>query len=174
MTKVLQLAERGVLAFACSQAGRLREGIEVCDTACQRLPRILGMVRNSSAPARSYYPICAGVDAPPARPGQRGDRGVRTSGDSGASARENELVSALAGRVRVELDIIFANPAAALDHARRALEAGEKVGTPTARMNALWALGTAHRLNKQGMEPSLCCTRWQARPPAASIASPKG
>jgi tetratricopeptide (TPR) repeat protein len=62
---------------------------------------------------------------------------------------ENELLSALEGRVRVELDIIFANPDAAQDHARCALEAGEKVGTPTARMNALWALGTAHRLNRQ-------------------------
>src|SRR5262249_49937018 len=34
----LQLAERSYLAFACIWVGRLLEGIENCDVACQRLP----------------------------------------------------------------------------------------------------------------------------------------
>src|SRR5262249_16300610 len=34
----LQLAERGHLATACLSTGRLVEGIDVCDSACQRLP----------------------------------------------------------------------------------------------------------------------------------------
>src|SRR5262249_40291403 len=34
----LQLAQRALLTGACLFAGRLAEGIEVCETACQRLP----------------------------------------------------------------------------------------------------------------------------------------
>jgi hypothetical protein len=64
----------------------------------------------------------------------------------GATQDNGSLCPAL---VRVELDIINAKPVAACDHARSALEAGEKVGTPTARMNGLWALGIAHRLDEQ-------------------------
>jgi len=146
----LQLAERGVLAFGCLWPGRLAEGLDACDTACQRPPAdpTLGAEFIGASPVLGILVARAWILCRLARLNEatavceRVETLVRAHG-------ENELLSALEGRVRVELDIIFANPAAARDHARCALEAGEKVGTPTARMNGLWALGTAHRLNKQ-------------------------
>jgi tetratricopeptide (TPR) repeat protein len=146
----LQLAERGVLAFGCSLAGRLREGIEVCDTACRRLPADPGHGAEfvGASPFLSILVAQAWILCRLGRLNEanavceRVETLVRAHG-------ENELLSALEGRIRVVLDIINANPVAARSHARSALEAGEKVGTPTARMNGLWALGTAHRLNGQ-------------------------
>jgi class 3 adenylate cyclase/tetratricopeptide (TPR) repeat protein len=145
----LQFAECGVLAFACAQAGHLWEGIEVCGTACQCPPADLALGAEfvgaspflSILTAQAWMLCRLGRINKAAAVWERAEAQVRARG-------ENELLTAL-GRVRVELDSIFAFPAAARDHARGALEAGEKVGTPTARMNGLLALGIAHRLNKQ-------------------------
>jgi hypothetical protein len=81
---------------------------------------------------------------------------------------ENEILTALQAHVRIELDIMFANPATAHDHAGCALEAGEKVGTPTARMNGLWALGTAHRLNAVNHHPKIT-PRYQLKFPPPCV-----
>jgi hypothetical protein len=62
---------------------------------------------------------------------------------------ENEILRSVGANARIELDIIFANGAAASDHARYALEAAEKLGTPFARMNGLAAVGVAHGLNQR-------------------------
>jgi hypothetical protein len=145
----LQLAEHAVLAFACALAGRLREGIEVCDRACQRPPAdpTLGAEFIGASPFLSIQVARAWILCRLARLNEAAAVCERVERLVGAHG-ESELLSGL-GRVRVELDIIFANAAAARDHARFTLEAAEKVGTPTARMNGLWSLGTAHRLNKQ-------------------------
>jgi len=61
---------------------------------------------------------------------------------------ENENLNAIEN-ARIEMDIALANVAAARDHARSALEAGDKLGTPYARVTGLAAIATAHRLNEQ-------------------------
>ena len=64
---------------------------------------------------------------------------------------ENEVLTWLQ-LPRIQLDVILADPAAAREHARCALEAAERVATPEARMEALMVLCIAHRLNKQWEE----------------------
>jgi tetratricopeptide (TPR) repeat protein len=50
------------------------------------------------------------------------------------------------------LDVLFADAAAARDHARSALETAEKSATPQARFMGPFALGVAHRLNAEWNE----------------------
>jgi tetratricopeptide (TPR) repeat protein len=143
----LQLAARGWLATACVFTGRLAEGIEACDTAFQPLPAdpALGGEFTGYSPFLAILYLQTWILCRLGRVNEamavseRAESLARLHGD-------NEVLSWLQD-VRIELDIIFDNPAAALDHARCALEAGEK--SPEARMAALRALGTAHRLNKQ-------------------------
>jgi len=145
----LQLAAYVRLAAACQYAGRLAEGIEVCETACQRLPAdpALGAEFTGFSPALAI--LCSQADLL-CRLGRLNEAAVvcervealaRAQGD-------NEILLWL-NQVRVDLDVVFGNPAAARDHARRALEVGEKSANPAGRVSALAVLGTAHRLNMQ-------------------------
>ena len=142
----LQLAERSFLAFACVFAGCLVEGIEVCETAC-RLPPDPAL----GAEFTSYSPFLGILNAHAwmlSRLGrineatavcERAEHLARKHGD-------NEVLTWLQ-LPRIELDTCCANSAAARDHARYALETGEKSATPQARMSGLIVLGIAHRLN---------------------------
>jgi class 3 adenylate cyclase/tetratricopeptide (TPR) repeat protein len=146
----LQLAQRNFLAWACLMAGCLAEGIEVCETVGQRPPAdpALGAEFLGISPFLSILTVQAWILCRLGRLSEatavceRAETLLRARG-------ENENLNALEAQVRIELDIVLDNPAAAGDHARCALEAGEKVGTPTARTTGLWAIGRAHRLNKQ-------------------------
>jgi class 3 adenylate cyclase/tetratricopeptide (TPR) repeat protein len=145
----LRLAARGWLASACVFAGRLAEGLDACDTACQQLPAdpALGAEFTSFSPflfilyLKTWILCRLGRVSEATAVSERLEPLARVHGD-------NEVLTWLQD-VHIELDIIFANPAAALDHARCAVEAGEKSATPEARAAALRALGTARRLNKQ-------------------------
>jgi adenylate cyclase len=145
----LQLAQRSLLAWACLVAGRLPEGLEVCDTACRRPPPdpTLGAEFIGGSPflailcAQAWILCLLGHLNEATAVCDRVEPLARAHG-------ANESLNALE-IVRIELDIMLANPTAARDHARWAMEAGEKAGTPTAHMTGLAALGTAHRLNKQ-------------------------
>jgi hypothetical protein len=145
----LQLAERAVLAFASLFAGRLAEGIEVCDTACQRLPGdpALGAEFTGFSPflailiVQSWTLCRLGRLKEAAAVCERAETLARAHGD-------NETLLFLQ-MPRIELDVIFANAAALRDHARCAMEAGEKTATPEARLAGLIALGIAHLLNEQ-------------------------
>ncbi len=148
----LQLAERSYLAFACVFAGRLAEGLEACETACQRLPAdpALGAEFTGYSPFLGILNAQAWILCRLGRLGEatavceRAERLARAHGDS-------EVLTWLQ-LPRIELDVIFADAAAARDHARCALETGEKLATPQARMAGLIALGIAHRLNSQWNE----------------------
>jgi class 3 adenylate cyclase/tetratricopeptide (TPR) repeat protein len=145
----LQLAERGLLANACLFAGRLAEGIEACDTACQRLPEdpALGAEFTGYSPflailfTRAWMLCRLGRLNEATAVSEQAETLARTHGD-------NEVLTWLQW-VRIELDIIFANPVAARDHARRAVEAAEKSATPQQHMTGLTALGIGHRLNTE-------------------------
>jgi adenylate cyclase len=145
----LQLAESSHIAGACFFAGRLAEGIKVCDTACQRLPAdiALGAEFTGYSPFLQILHLQAFMLCRLGRLNQatavceRAETLARTHGD-------NEILHWLQQQ-RIELDAVHANAAAARDHAQRALEAGEKLGTPSARVTALYMLGVAHRLNTQ-------------------------
>jgi tetratricopeptide (TPR) repeat protein len=143
----LQIVARLHLATACLFAGRLAEGIEVCDTSCQRQPADLAL----GAEFTGYSPFLAGLHVQSwllCRLG-RVDEGIAVCERAQTLARahgDNEVLTWLQ-QPPIELDVIFANAAAASDHARCTLEAGEKVGTPQTREIGLFALGVAHRLN---------------------------
>ncbi len=146
----LQLAERALLASACLLAGRLAEGIEARDTACRRPPAdpALGAEFTGCSPfleilaVQSWMLCLLGRLNEATAVCERAEALARAHGD-------NEVILWLQAGIRIDLDVIFANAAAARDHARYALEAGEKVGTPAARVTALMALGSAHGLNMQ-------------------------
>jgi len=146
----LQLAGRGILACACLYAGRLAEGIKVCDTACQRLPAdpTLGAEFTGFSPfltilfAQAWTLTRLGRLNEAAAVCEGAETLVRAHGD-------NEVLTWLEAGPRSEMDVIFDNAAAASDHARCALEAGERSATPEVRMAALRAFGTARRLNAQ-------------------------
>jgi class 3 adenylate cyclase/tetratricopeptide (TPR) repeat protein len=145
----LQLAERGVLAFACLFAGRLAEAIEVCDTACQRLPAdpALGVEFAGNSP---FLAILCVHSWTLCRLGRLNDavavcQGAQTLARANGD-NENLLFLQMP---RIELDFTFANTAAVRDHARCAMEAGEKTATPEARLAGVIGLGIAHLLNEQ-------------------------
>jgi len=146
----LQLAASAQLATACIATGRLAEGIEVCDRACQRLPpdpRLGAELTGGVSPFLVILCFQAGMLSILGRPNEANAACERV--EPLARAHGDNEVLYLLQRTRIGLDFIFANPAAALDHARCALEAAEKIGTPHARMYALVELGTAHRINAQ-------------------------
>jgi tetratricopeptide (TPR) repeat protein len=127
----------------------LAEGLDACDTASQQLPAdpSLGAEFTSYSPFLFILYLQAWILCRLGRVNEatvvseRLEPLARVRGD-------NEVLTWLQD-VRIELDLIFANPAAALDHSRCAIEAGEKSATPEARSAALRALGTARRLNTQ-------------------------
>jgi class 3 adenylate cyclase/tetratricopeptide (TPR) repeat protein len=148
----LQIGERLWLACACAFAGRLAEGIEVCETARRRFPEdpALGAGYTGASPfltilfAQSWMLCRLGRINEAVVVCERAETLARRHGD-------NELLSWLQ-LPRIEIDVIFANAAAARDHARRGLEAAEKIGSPQARMVGLTALGIAHGLNTEWEE----------------------
>jgi tetratricopeptide (TPR) repeat protein len=145
----LQLAERCILAWGCLYAGRLAEGIEVCDTAHQSLPAdpTLGAEFMGTSPFHAILRgqvriLCLlGRISEATAVCERAEALIPAHGD-------NEVLTWLQ-ILRIELDVIYANPTGARDHARRALQAAEKVATPQAHIVALIVLGIAHRLNEQ-------------------------
>jgi class 3 adenylate cyclase/tetratricopeptide (TPR) repeat protein len=145
----LQLATRVWLVVACLFAGRLAKGIRECDTACRRLPRdpALGAEFTGFSPFLGILCFQAWTLCRLGRLNEATAVSERT--ETLARAQRDHEVIALLQPARIEMDAIFANAAAAHDHARCALEAGQKVATPQARQLALAALGTAHRLNMQ-------------------------
>jgi class 3 adenylate cyclase/tetratricopeptide (TPR) repeat protein len=146
----LQLAASAQLATACIVVGRLAEGIEVCDTACYRLPADPTLGAEFTGGVSPFLVILCFQAATLSMLGRLNEAAaVCERVEPLARAHGDNEVLYLVQRTRIALDFIFANPAAALDHARCALEAAEKIGTPHARMYALVALGTAHRLNTQ-------------------------
>jgi adenylate cyclase len=146
----LRLVARVFLVSACLTACRLAEGIDVCNTVCQRLPAdpTLGAEFTGYSPLLEILAVQAWMLCLLGRLNEatavceRAEPLARSQG-------ENEVLLWLQAGVRLELDVIFANAAAARDHARRALELGEKLANPGARLQALLVLGTAHRLNTQ-------------------------
>jgi len=145
----LQLAERAYLAYGCLFAGRLTEGIEACETACQRLPAdpALGAEFTGYSPflgilnAQAWMLCRLGRLSEATAVCERAEHLARVHGES-------EVLTWLQ-LPRIELDVNYANAAAARDHARSALETGEKSATPQARFGGLIALGVAHRLNSE-------------------------
>jgi ATP/maltotriose-dependent transcriptional regulator MalT len=131
-------------------AGRLAEGLEACDTARQRPPADprLGAEFAGTSPFLAILSAQAWILCRLGRLSEATAACERVETLARAH-EENEILSSVEANARIELDIIFADGAAASDHSRYALEAGEKVGTPFARLNGLAALGTAHRLNKE-------------------------
>ena len=146
----LQLAQRCFLAWACVVAGRLAEGIEVCDAVCQRLPAdpALGAELVGGSPFLAILSAQAWILCRLGRLNEATAVCERVETLARAQG-ENEVLYSVEAEARIELDIIFANAAAARDHARCALEAGQKLGTPSAHMQGLKTLGIAHRLNSQ-------------------------
>jgi tetratricopeptide (TPR) repeat protein len=127
----------------------LAEGIEVCDTAHQRLPAdpALGAEFIGTSP---FHGILRGQARMLCLLGrldeatavcERAEALIPAHGD-------NEVLTWLQ-LPRIELDAISANPSGARDHARRALQAADKIATPQAHTVALIALGIAQRLNEQ-------------------------
>jgi class 3 adenylate cyclase/tetratricopeptide (TPR) repeat protein len=145
----LQLAAHIWLVVACLFAGRLAEGIKVCDTARERLPAdpVLGAEFTGFSPFLGILCFQAWLLCELGRLNEA--TAVCEQAESLARAHGDNEVFLLLQTPRIELGIIFANSAAARDHARRALEAAEKVAYPSARNAALSALGTAHRLNME-------------------------
>jgi tetratricopeptide (TPR) repeat protein len=146
----LQFTENGRLASACLLAGRLAEGIEACDTTCQRLPTDLAL--GAEFGVRRGFLIILNAQAGILSRLGRLNEAAAVCERMETLARvhgENEILLVLEGQVRIELDSIFANPATARDHAHWARETAEKLGTPYARMMGLAALGIAYRLNTQ-------------------------
>jgi adenylate cyclase len=145
----LQLAERNLLALACCFAGRLAEGIEVCDTACQRPPAdpALGAEYTGHSPflgilaARAWTLCLLGRLNEATAVCERVETAARARG-------ENEVLLWLQV-ARFDLDGVLVDTAAAQDHARSTVEAGERVATRGARMATLLGLGVMHRLNAQ-------------------------
>ena len=148
----LQLAARLWQVVACLFAGRPAEGIKVCDTARERLPAdpVLGVEFTGFSPFLGILWFQAWLLCQLGRLNEAA--AVCEEAESLARAHGENEVFLLLQVARIELDIIFANPAAARDHARSAQEAAEKVANPSARNTASSALGTAHRLNKQWNE----------------------
>jgi class 3 adenylate cyclase/tetratricopeptide (TPR) repeat protein len=145
----LQLAERSYLAFACTFAGRLVEGIESCVTTCQRLPAdpALGAEFTGYSP---FLGLLHGQAWILARLGRLSDAtAVCERAEHLARAHGDSEVLTWVQLPRIEVDVSCADAAAARDHARRALETAEKSATPQARMVGLILLGIAHRLNSQ-------------------------
>ena len=145
----LQLAERAYLAFACTFAGHLVEGVESCVTTCQRLPAdpALGAEFTGYSPflgllcAQAWMLCRLGRLNEATAVCERAEHLARVHGDS-------EVLTWLQ-LPRIELDVSCANAAAARDHARSALETGEKSATPQARFVGAFVLGIAHRLNAE-------------------------
>jgi class 3 adenylate cyclase/tetratricopeptide (TPR) repeat protein len=146
----LRLVARVFLVSACLMAGRLAEGIDVSDTVCQRLPAdpALGVEFTGYSPFLEILTVQAwmlcllGRLKEATAVCERVEPLAHTQG-------ENEVLLWLQAGVRLELDVIFASATAARDHARRALELGEKAANPGAQVQALLVLGTAHRLSAE-------------------------
>ena len=145
----LQLAERSYLAFGCVFAGRLTEGIEVCDIAYQRLPAdpALGEEFTGYSPflglmcTQAWMLCLLGHPEEATAVCERAEHLARLHGDY-------EVLTWLQ-LPRIELDACFADTAAASDHARSALETGERTATPQSRVAGLITLGIAHRIGSQ-------------------------
>ena len=148
----LQLAERGFLAWACLFAGRLVEGIEVCDAACQRLPADPAL----GAEFTGYSPFLGTLTGQAwilCRLGRLNEAAtVFERVEHLARIHRDSEVHTWLQLPRIELDVNLANAAAAREHARRALEMAEKSATLQARGTALITLGVAHRLNAEWNE----------------------
>jgi len=145
----LQLAELSYLAFGFLCAGRLTEGLELCDTACQRLPSDPSFGEEFTGYSPSLGLLCA-QGWILARLG-RLEEGVAVCERAEYLAREhgdNEVLTWLQ-LVRIEMDVSSADPAAAAEHARAASGTAEKSTTPQSRMAALVVLGVARRLGGQ-------------------------
>ncbi len=148
----LQIAERAYLAFGCLFAGRLVDGIENCAAACQRFPEdpALGAEFTGYSPllgilcAHAWMLALMGRLEDATVVCERAEQLARAHGDS-------EVLTWLQ-LPRVVLDGFRAAAAAARDHARSALETGERSSTPQARMVGFLALGVAHRLNAEWNE----------------------
>ena len=137
----LQLAERSFLAFACLFAGRLAEGIEACDSAFQRLPAdpALGAEFSGYSP---FLGILHGQAWMLARLGRLNEAtAVCERAERLAWVHDDSEVLTWLQLTRIEMDICCADAAAARDHARHALETGEKSATPQAQMAGLLAAG---------------------------------
>jgi class 3 adenylate cyclase/tetratricopeptide (TPR) repeat protein len=145
----LQLAERAYLGFACTFAGRLVEGIESCVTTCQRLPADPAL----GVEFTGYSPFLGLLNAHAWMLSLRGRLDEATAvcdrAEDLARVHGDREVLTWLQLPRIVMDVSRADAAAAREHARRALETGEKSATPQARMVGLIALGIAHRLDAQ-------------------------
>ena len=148
-TKVCSSPNAVFLAFGCLFAGRLAEGIDSCETACQRLPAdpALGAEFTGYSPFLGLLHGQAWILAQLGRLSDATAVCERTEHLARAYG-ESEVLTWLQ-LPRIEVDERRADAVAACDHARRALEMAEKSATPQARMVGLIVLGIAHRLNSQ-------------------------
>ena len=148
----LQLAEFSYLAFACVLAGRLTEGIEVCETALQRLPSDPALGREFTGYSPWLGLLCAqawllsrlGRLEEAAAVCERAEHLAREHGD-------DEVLTWLQ-LPRIEMAVRFADSGVADERSRSASETAEKSATPQTRMAALLILGIARRLNGQWEE----------------------
>jgi class 3 adenylate cyclase/tetratricopeptide (TPR) repeat protein len=145
----LQLGLRAFLAYGCVLAGRLTEGIEVCETACQQFPAdpTLGEEVTGYSPfigilnTHAWFLARLGRLDEATVMCQQGEDLARLHGD-------NEVLTWLQ-LPRIEVDISCANATAARDHARCAMETGAKATTPQSRFVGLLVPGISHRLNRE-------------------------
>ncbi|MFI5394350.1 MAG: AAA family ATPase [Candidatus Binatia bacterium] len=153
----LKLALRAVLVLALFFSGRLREALAVIDEALAGTPAApeLGTDIFGFSPLIMLLMFRAQLF----RHTGRIEEAARALDHATALAQEYGQLEILAvtHQAYVDLAWLTGDIGPAMEHARRAVEAAEALGSAFSRSQAYGALGGAHRLNQQWDEAAAAC-----------------
>ncbi len=153
----LKLALRAVLVIALFFSGRLREALAMIEEALARAPALpeLGTDIFGFSPLIMLLMSRGQL----LRHTGRLEEAARALDRATALAQEHRQLEILvvAHQAYVDLAWLTGDTRPAMEHARRAVEAAEALGSAFSRSQAYGALGLAYRLNQQWDEAAAAC-----------------
>ncbi|MCZ6887941.1 MAG: AAA family ATPase [Gammaproteobacteria bacterium] len=145
----LQVAEHAFLGYGCALAGRLTEGIEVCESARARFPPDAALGVEYTGGYSPFIGILNSHAWVLARAGRLDEAStICQQGEDMARAHGDYEVGTWLQLARIEADVCRADTGAARDHARSAVETGAKATTDQSRFVGLLTPGISHRLDR--------------------------
>jgi tetratricopeptide (TPR) repeat protein len=156
----LKLAVRAVLVIALFFSGRLREALAIIEEALAKAPEAVPEL-GSDIFGFSPFIMLLMFRAQLLRHMGRLEEAARALDRATALAQEHGQLEILAvtHQAYVEMAWLTGDVRPAMEHARRAVEAAEALGSAFSRSQAYGALGVAHRLNEQWDEAAAACER---------------